>query len=196
MESDGPIEERVVVPLDAQSDALAALSDALNEADDADERARDVLAKIREHLHLLTFNPNAPVFPRAIAAAGLARSLALVDAIDILEENGRGDVAGALARLALEVHHLSLYALLGGEEAVEVMWKDHALHAKRLVGANPELWHAEAEDVSEMVAAWGDGEPLRFQALRGRVESLLHDAGEKDADFEPMLRSSPQQVSH
>src|SRR5262245_21611817 len=81
--------------------------------------ASALLALIVERVELLTFKPDAVLLPRALAAAGLARCIALTDAIDKLESNGRGDVAGALARLVLEVHHVALYALLGGSEAVE-----------------------------------------------------------------------------
>jgi hypothetical protein len=150
---------------------------------EAVDLAGEVLAEVRERLPLLTFNPDAGVAPRAIAAAGLVRALALVDAIEILETSGRADVAGALARLVLEVHHLSLYSLLGGYEALDVLWKDHAFHAKHLVDANRDLWdETGGDDVREMVAEWGDGELLRFATLRDCVDELLRDAGD-DSDL-------------
>lgn len=130
-------------------------------------------------MDLLTFNPDPNLLPRALCAAGLARGLALVDAVEMLEENERADVAGALARLILEVHHASLYALLGGAAAVDELSADHAHHLAALVARNADAWepalHVELEDI---VGRWGEPSRLPFTVLRDRLQALLDEINE------------------
>ena len=106
--------------------------------DDVEAAAREVIGAIEDRIHLLTFRSDSSLLPRGLAAAGLARRLALTDAIDKLVHQGRGDVAGALARLVLEAHHIALYVLLAGHKAVEssrrIMLSMSARSPKRTTG--------------------------------------------------------------
>src|SRR5437870_4215136 len=97
------------------------------------DRASALLDGITRHVDLLTFNPDLNIKHVAICAAGLGRALALVDAIGILEDNDREDVTGNLLRAVLETHHVALYALLGGNEAIEALRADHSYHVGGLV---------------------------------------------------------------
>jgi hypothetical protein len=139
--------------------------------------ARALLRVILDRLDLLTFKPDPGLLPRALSAAGLARCLALTDAIDKLEGNGRADVAGALGRLVLEAHHVALYALLGGGEALQELAADHAFYVGKIVGDNANVWDEDAQTVLDtIVDDWGEQRVLPFTTLRDKLQAKLNES--------------------
>ena len=145
--------------------------------DDVEAAAREVMGAIEDRIHLLTFRSDSSLLPRGLAAAGLARCLALTDAIDKLVHQGRGDVAGALARLVLEAHHVALYALLGGHKTVEKLAADHAVYVGKIAKEND--WDDEAQsELDAIVEDWGTQKVLYFTTLREELQELLRASGD------------------
>ena len=70
---------------------------------------------------------------RQIAAAGLMRCCTSLRGIHKLEDSGLGAVSGVLGRHLWESWVVSLYALHGGDEALQVLKADDVYWKRRLV---------------------------------------------------------------
>jgi hypothetical protein len=79
------------------------------------------------------------------AAAASCRLVAFADTCRVIENDGLA-TASPIVRSAYEVHNAGLYALLGGNEAVDALIEDFAFHVDRFGKAN-----------RKYLEQWGDG---------------------------------------
>jgi hypothetical protein len=114
---------------------------------------------------------------RHLAGAFLARSVALVDGIRVLELNDRGDVVGVLWRQVGEAVLLGLYVLLGGDDALDEIVGDHKRNAGIIVDRNA------IDEARSVLDQWDfDTARLNMEQVAQRVGPLLQAQGDKDAD--------------
>ncbi len=92
----------------------------------------NLLGVLDDALPRLTRRHDADLLPRQMAAAGVARCRALLLGMEMLEE-GRPDVMGLLQRNLWEVTMTALYLLLGGPDAVNRLYGQHARQVRSLV---------------------------------------------------------------
>ena len=96
----------------------------------AKEAAASILAHVYGHVDAFrTRSPRLP--PEQFAAAGLMRCGALLKGVLVLDEASLPVMASILARQHWETWVVSLYVLLAGEEALQVIVdNDHLLEAQ------------------------------------------------------------------
>jgi len=133
------------------------------------EAAEELLDCVRAQIDRLRSSPDQA--ERHFAAAGLMRCCLLLRGILVLEDAGFPHPAGILARQHWETWVLSLYALLGGDDALteiagdDIHWKRKLAHGLRL-----ELQYHED---------WIQGiDRLNYKAIHDRVLRLLEETGE------------------
>ncbi len=150
---------------------------AVIDAMEAERRARAVIDDVRRRLGELRLVVDEDTAGMVYGAAGVARALALYDSIALLEAHGRPDVAGVLGRIVLEVHHVSLYAMLGGRDAVEALDADLGYYMNVLANENAEVWgEAESAEMRAHAATFGTPRVLSFKTLRERLQTLLDES--------------------
>lgn len=135
----------------------------------AHEAAHQVLEFIDKRVPELRSRPEQVV--RQFAAAGLMRCCALLRGILTLDEAGMTGLAGILARQHWETWLVSLYVLLGGDDAVQVVAGDDIHWKRRLSGALKlnQDYHPN----------WpGRIEQLNYRVISERVLELLRQHGE------------------
>jgi len=132
----------------------------------AGDAAKDVLQHIYGHVAELKSKPPAPV--RQFAAAGLMRCCALLKGILGLEDVGMTALAGILARQHWETWLVSLYVLLAGDEAIQVVAGDDIYWKRRLSGGL-RLDREYHPDWAGKIAK------LNYKALSDRVLELLRE---------------------
>ena len=96
----------------------------------AEEAAGRVLAHVYEHVGAFRAQPSRPA--EQFAAAGLMRCCALLKGILLLDEAKMPALAGTLARQHWETWCVSLYVLLGGDQALHVIADDDIYWKRRL----------------------------------------------------------------
>ena len=96
----------------------------------AQEATDRILAQVYEHVEAFRAKPSRPA--EQFAAAGLMRCCALLKGILVLDEASMPALAGILARQHWETWAVSLYVLLGGEEALQVIAGDDIYWKRRL----------------------------------------------------------------
>ena len=96
----------------------------------AQEVADRILAHVYEHVDAFRAQPPRPA--EQFAAAGLMRCCALLKGILVLDEARMPALAGNLARQHWETWCVSLYVLLGGDEALQVIAGDDIYWKRRL----------------------------------------------------------------
>ena len=96
----------------------------------AKEAADRILAHVYEHVD--AFRARPPRKAEQFAAAGLMRCCALLKGILVLDEARMPALAGILARQHWETWLVSLYVLLGGDEALEVIVDDDIYWSRNL----------------------------------------------------------------
>ena len=136
------------------------------------EAATKVLGLIAAEVQNLRSEPNA--LAKSFAAAGLMRSCALLRGMLVLDDAGLSELTGILARQHWETWLVSLYALLGGEEAI------------RAVAADNVYWRRKLETSLKLEptqqSKWpGSVVKLNYKALSACVLKLLEDRGEPKA---------------
>ena len=94
------------------------------------EAADLTLAHVGEHVDALRTRP--PQLAKQFAAAGLMRCCALLKGILVLDEARMPALAGILTRLLWETWVVSLYVLLAGDEALQVIACDDIYWKRRL----------------------------------------------------------------
>ena len=96
----------------------------------AKEAADRILAHIYGHVDSFRTKPPGPA--EQFAAAGLMRCCALLKGILVLDEAKMPALAGILARQHWETWLVSLYVLLAGDEALQVIARDNIYWKRRL----------------------------------------------------------------
>lgn len=136
------------------------------------DAATQVLKLIAAEAPRLRCEPNA--LAKSFAAAGLMRTCALLRGMLVLDDSGLSELTGILARQHWETWLVSLYTLLGGEEAI------------RAVAADNVYWQRKLEKSLELEPShqsqWtGSVVKLNYRALSDCVLKLLEDRGESTA---------------
>ena len=136
------------------------------------DAATQVLRLIAAEVPKLRSEPNA--LAKSFAAAGLMRSCALLRGMLVLDSAGLSELTGILARQHWETWLVSLYALLGGEDAI------------RAVAADNVYWRRKLENSLKLEpghqSKWpGTVVKLNYRALSDCVLKLLEDRGEPTA---------------
>jgi hypothetical protein len=150
---------------------------AVIDPNEADRLSRAVIDEVRRQLRDLQLVVDQDTAGHVYCVAGVARSLALYDSVALLEAHGRADVAGVLARIVLESHHISLYALLGGVEAVEALEADLGHYMNLIASENVEVWgEAASAEMRAQAAKFGTPKVLPFKTLRERLQILLDES--------------------
>ena len=96
----------------------------------AKEDADRILAHVYEHVDALNARPQGPA--KQFAAAGLMRCCTLLEGILVLGKARMPELAGSLIRLHWETWLVSLYVLLGGDEALEDIKRDYIFWSRKL----------------------------------------------------------------
>ena len=134
----------------------------------AKEAAASILAHVYGHVDAFkTRSPRLP--PEQFAAAGLMRCCALLKGVLVLDEASLPVMASILARQHWETWVVSLYVLLAGEEALQVI-VDGDTYSKRSLS---KLWPKLDVDRPDL-----DGRRLHYEQLHDRVLELLRERGE------------------
>ena len=136
----------------------------------AKEAAASILAHVYGHVDAFrTRSPRRP--PEQFAAAGLMRCCALLKGVLVLDEASLPVMASILARQHWETWVVSLYVLLAGEEALQVI-VDNDTYSKRSLS---KLWPKLGVDRPDL-----DERPprLNYKQLHDRVLELLRERGE------------------
>ena len=135
------------------------------------EDAGRILTSVYGHVDAFrTRSPRLPP-PEQFAAAGLMRCCALLKGVLVLDEASLPVMASILARQNWETWVVSLYVLLAGEEALQVIVDDDT-YSKRSLS---KLWPKLDVDRPDL-----DGRPprLNYKQLHDRVRELLRERGE------------------
>ena len=133
----------------------------------AKEAADQVLAHVYGHVDAFRARPPRPA--KQFAAAGLMRCCALLKGILVLDEARMPALAGILARQHWEAWLISLYALLAGDEALQVIARDNIYWKRRLSKA----LRLERDDYHQDWA--GRIAKLNYKELHDRVLELLRE---------------------
>ena len=96
----------------------------------AQKAADRILAHVYEHVDAFRAKPSRPA--EQFAAAGLMRCCALLKGILVLDEARMPALVGVLARQHWETWSVSLYVLLAGDEALQVIAGDDIYWKRRL----------------------------------------------------------------
>ena len=141
------------------------------------ETAERILAHVGEHVDALKTRP--PQLAKQFAAAGLMRCCALLKGILVLDEARMPALAGILTRLHFETWVVSLYVLLGGDEALRVI--AHAdIYWKRVLSKKLQLERElEREQDAYYQQDWtGKIAKLNYSNLHDSMLKLLRERGE------------------
>ena len=134
------------------------------------EAADLILAHVGEHVD--AFRTRPPQIAKQFAAAGLMRCCALLKGILVLDEARMPALAGILTRLHWETWVVSLYVLLDGEKALQVIAGDD-IHWKRILSRDLRL---EREQDAYYQQDWtGKIEKLKYEKLHDRILKLLRE---------------------
>jgi hypothetical protein len=133
-------------------------------------KAKDAASRVLDHIygHVTALKSNPPQPAKQFAAAGLMRCCALLKGIITLDEAGMSTLAGILARQHWETWLVSLYALLAGEEALQVVAGDD-IYWKRRLSKALRLERDYHPDWAGQIAR------LNYKALSDRVLALLRE---------------------
>jgi hypothetical protein len=143
--------------------------------DRAASLARGLVDLVRDRLAVMTFETaQGP----AVAAAALARAVALSDAARLLEDTGYQDCAGVMVRCALEAHDLGVYALFGGDAAQAALIADYKKNADRVLDNMRTHAPAFFEDGADHGIGEGLSRRLTQAELNRRANECLEAAGE------------------
>ena len=133
----------------------------------AQEAADRILAHVCEHVD--AFRTRPPQRAKQFAAAGLMRCCALLKGILVLDEARMPALAGILTRLHWETWVVSLYVLLAGDEALQVIADDDIYWKRRLSKA----LRLERDDYQQ---GWtGKPAKLSYKDLHDRMLKLLRE---------------------
>ena len=135
----------------------------------AKEDAGRILTSVYGHVDAFRARPPRPT--EQFAAAGLMRCCALLKGILVLDEASLPVVASILARQHWETWVVSLYVLLGGEEALQVIVDNDTYSKRRLSKLWPKL-DVDRPDLDERPPR------LKYEQLHDRVLELLREQGE------------------
>ena len=136
----------------------------------AKEAAASILAHVYGHVD--AFRTRSPRLPtEQFAAAGLMRCCALLKGILVLNEASLPVVASILARQHWETWVVSLYVLLGGEEALQRITGNDIYSKRRLSKFWPELddYHPDSAEGPKR---------LDYRQLNECVRERLREQGE------------------
>ena len=141
----------------------------------AKEAAASILAHIYGHVD--AFRASPPRKAEQFAAAGLMRCCALLQGILVLDEK-MPVLAGILVRQHWETWLVSLYVLLDGDEALEVIVADNIYRMQRMrpifEALRLEVDHHYDPDPDSVKKP----KPLNYLRLHERVRKLLRKGGE------------------
>ena len=135
----------------------------------AKEAADRILAHVYEHVD--AFRARPPRKAEQFAAAGLMRCCALLKGVLVLDEASLPVMASILARQHWETWVVSLYVLLAGEEALQVI-VDNDTHSKRSLSKFWPKLDVDRPDLDEVPPR------LNYKQLHDRVLELLRERGE------------------
>ena len=138
------------------------------------EAADLILAHVGEHVDALKTRP--PQLAKQFAAAGLMRCCALLKGILVLDEARMPALAGILTRLHWETWVVSLYVLLDGDKALQVIAGDD-IHWKRILSRELRLERElEREQDAYYQQDWtGKIAKLNYFDLHDRMLKLLRE---------------------
>ena len=129
-----------------------------------------ILAHVYEHVD--AFRAKPPRLAEQFAAAGLMRCCALLKGILVLDEARMPALAGVLARLHWETWVVSLYVLLDGDKALQVIAGDN-IHWKRSLDRGLRL---EREQDAHYQQDWTVKiVKLKYKDLHDRLLELLRE---------------------
>ena len=105
-----------------------------------DTKAKEAANRILAHVygHVDAFRARLPREAEQSAAAGLMRCCAVLKGILVLDEARMPALAGILVRQHWETWLVSLYVLLGGDEALEVIVDDDIHWSRNLSEVAPD----------------------------------------------------------
>ena len=133
------------------------------------DAATEILPLINERVPALRSAPGELAKP--FGAAGLMRCCVLLKGMLALEKAGLSTLSGILARQHWETWLVSLYVVLGGEEAIHAVAGDNVYWRRRL----QKSLNLEQDYQSN----WsGSVVKLNYRALSDRVLKLLEEQGE------------------
>ena len=138
------------------------------------EAADLILAHVGEHVDALRTRP--PQLAKQFAAAGLMRCCALLKGILVLDEARMPALAGILTRLHWETWVVSLYVLLDGDKALQVIAGDD-INWKRILSRELRLERElERERDAYYQQDWtGKPAKLNVKDLHDRLLELLRE---------------------
>ena len=141
----------------------------------AKEDAASILAHIYGHVD--AFRASPPREAEQFAAAGLMRCCALLQGILVLDER-MPVLTGILVRQHWETWLVSLYVLLDGDEALEVLVADNIYRMRQMrpmfEALRLEVDHHYDSDPDSVK----EPKPLNYKRLHERVRKLLRKGGE------------------
>ena len=136
----------------------------------AKEAADQILAHVYRHVDAFRARPARKA--KQFAAAGLMRCCALLKGILVLDEARMPALAGILVRQHWETWGVSLYVLLGGDKALEVIVDDHTQWSRHLSESlRIEGDHHHPDSVKKQ-------KTLNYWNMHKRVIELLRERGE------------------
>ena len=134
------------------------------------EAADLILAHVAEHVDALKTRP--PQLAKQFAAAGLMRCCALLKGILVLDEARMPALAGILTRPHWETWVVSLYVLLDGDKALQVIAGDD-IHWKRILSRELRLEREQdayyQQDWTEKIAKLNGTSLAQTGQIRKRV---------------------------
>jgi hypothetical protein len=142
---------------------------------------RQLVSAIGQNIDLLTSNSSR--LRRHVAAAGLVRCQALLEASCLLCEAGRDDVVGVLSRALCEVWLVSFYVLLKGKDqddqsVIEELEASHLYWLEKFAKQNA----ASDLDLAQWRQTVKEPHPLNYADLAKAVGELLTEAEGEPAD--------------
>ena len=160
--------------------------------------AKEAAASILDHIygHVDAFRASPPRKAEQYAAAGLMRCCALLQGILVLDER-MPVLAGILVRQHWETWLVSLYLLLDGDEALEVLEADNIYRMRQM---RP-IFEALRLEVDHQDSV-KEPKPLNYKRLHERVRKLLRKGGESVdgpagvTDYDVIYRSDSFSSTH
>ena len=143
-------------------------------------KAKEAAAQVIAHIYgnVDAFRARPPRKAEQFAAAGLMRCCALLKGILVLDEARMSELAGILVRLHWETWLVSLYVLLDGDEALEVLVADNIYRMRQMrpifEALRLEVDHHYDPDPDSVK----EPKPLNYKRLHERVRKLLRKGGE------------------
>ena len=141
----------------------------------AKEAAASILAHIYGHVD--AFRASPPREAEQYAAAGLMRCCAFLQGILVLDER-MPVLAGILVRQHWETWLVSLYLLLDGDEALEVLVADDIYRMQQMRPVFEELPLEVDHHYDPDTDSVKKPKPLNYKQLHERVRKLLRKGGE------------------